>query len=65
MLRGAPPRTSSATSPGCTTAQYDLGYHTAPGISVNNLMSQTACSPTSQQLERSQLQQIFNTPEFR
>lgn len=47
------------------TAQVSLGCTTEPGISVDNLMSQTGCSPTSQQVERSQLQQIFKTPEFR
>lgn len=47
------------------TAQVSLGCTTEPGISVENLMSQTGCSPTSQQVERSQLQQIFKTPEFR
>lgn len=47
------------------TAQVSLGCATAPGIKVDNLMSQTGCSPTSQQIERSQLQQIFKTPEFR
>jgi hypothetical protein len=47
------------------TAQVSLGCVTATGISVNNLMSQTGCSPTSQQIERSQLQQIFKTPDFR
>ena len=46
----------TAQMPNCTTA---------PGISVENLMSQTGCSPTSRQIERSQLQQIFRTPEFR
>ena len=46
----------TAQTPNCTTA---------PGISVENLMSQTGCSPTSRQIERSQLQQIFRTPEFR
>jgi hypothetical protein len=46
----------TAQMPSCTTA---------PGISVENLMSQTGCSPTSEQIERSQLQQIFKTPEFR
>jgi hypothetical protein len=47
------------------TAQVNQGCTTAPGIKVDNLMSQTGCSPTSQQIERSQLQQIFKTPEFR
>jgi hypothetical protein len=47
------------------TAQVDLGCVTEPGIKVDNLMSQTGCSATSQQVERSQLQQIFKTPEFR
>lgn len=47
------------------TAQYDLGCKTAPGIDIDNLMSQTSCSKTSEQIERSQLQQIFNTPHFR
>ena len=46
------------------TAQGNLGCAAAPGTSVNNLMSQTACS-SSQQVERSQLQQIFKTPDFR
>jgi hypothetical protein len=46
------------------TAQFNLGCTTATGISINNLMSQSACS-TSQQIERSQLQQIFKTPDFR
>jgi hypothetical protein len=35
------------------------------GTSANNLMSQTGCAPTSHQIERSQLRQIFQTPEFR
>jgi hypothetical protein len=35
------------------------------GTSANNLMSQTGCAPTSQQVERAQLRQIFLTPEFR
>lgn len=47
------------------TAQVDQGCTTAPGINIENLMSQTGCSPTSQQIERSQLEQIFRTPEFR
>lgn len=47
------------------TAQVDEGCVTGPGIDIENLMSQTGCSPTSQQIERSQLQQIFNTPDFR
>lgn len=47
------------------TAQVDQGCTTAPGINIENLMSQTGCSPTSQQLERSQLEQIYNTPAFR
>ncbi len=47
------------------TAQVSLGCKTAPGIKVDNLMSQTGCSATSQQIERSQLQQIFKTPDFR
>ena len=46
------------------TAQRDLGCVATPGTSVNNLMSQTACS-SSQQIERSQLQQMFKTPDFR
>lgn len=47
------------------TAQVDQGCVTDPGINIENLMSQTGCSPTSQQIEQSQLQQIFNTPDFR
>ena len=47
------------------TAQVDQGCTTEPGINIENLMSQTGCSPTSQQIERSQLEQIFRTPEFR
>ena len=47
------------------TAQVDQGCVTEPGIDIENLMSQTGCSPTSQQIERSQLQQIFRTPDFR
>lgn len=47
------------------TAQVNQGCTTAPGIDIENLMSQTGCSPTSQQIERSQLEQIFNTPDFR
>ncbi len=35
------------------------------GTSANNLMSQTGCAPTSQQVERAQLRQIYLTPEFR
>jgi hypothetical protein len=35
------------------------------GQSANNLMSQTGCAPTSEQVERAQLRQIFLTPEFR
>jgi hypothetical protein len=35
------------------------------GTSPNNLMSQTFCAPQSHQIERSQLRQIFLTPEFR
>jgi len=35
------------------------------GVSANNLMSQTGCAPTSHQIERSQLRQIYNTPVFR
>ncbi len=35
------------------------------GKTANNLMSQTGCAPTSEQVERSQLRQIFLTPEFR
>jgi len=47
------------------TAQVDQGCVTGPKINIENLMSQTGCSPTSQQIERSQLEQIFRTPEFR
>jgi hypothetical protein len=47
------------------TAQVDQGCVTEPGISIDNLMSQTGCSPTSQKIERSQLQQIYNNPVFR
>jgi hypothetical protein len=35
------------------------------GTSAENLMSQTFCAPKSHQIERSQLRQIFQTPEFR
>jgi hypothetical protein len=47
------------------TAQVDQGCTTEPGIKVDNLMSQTGCSATSQRIERSQLWQIYNTPNFR
>ena len=47
------------------TAQVDQGCTTAPGINIENLMSQTGCSATSHQIERSQLQQIYNNPVFR
>ena len=47
------------------TAQVDQGCTTAPGIDIENLMSQTGCSATSHQIERSQLQQIYNNPVFR
>ena len=46
------------------TAQVSLGCATDPGIDIENLMSQTGCSPTSQQIERSQLQEIYNNPVF-
>lgn len=46
----------TAQMPACTPA---------PGVSVNNLMSQTGCSATSEQIERSQLRSIFNQPQFR
>ncbi|MFC4293334.1 hypothetical protein ACFOWX_12995 [Sphingorhabdus arenilitoris] len=47
------------------TAQVDQGCVTGPGISIDNLMSQTGCSATSHQIERQQLQQIYHNPVFR
>ena len=47
------------------TAQVDQGCITEPGINIENLMSQTGCSPTSRAIERSQLRQIYNNPVFR
>ncbi len=47
------------------TAQVSLGCVTEPGINIENLMSQTGCSLTSEKIERSQLQQIYKNPVFR
>ena len=41
------------------------GAKDCSGINFENLMSQTGRSPTSQELERSQLEQIFSTSDFR